>query len=206
MKTTTTRLAVMTCIVMAGLAQPPATDKPGDGQQFEHPKTSHPSIPSVNTDAWPHAKAEDVATTEAIVAAYYASTSGKPGEARDWKRLQSLLHPDARLIAARGVAEGGAAAVVLSPLDYIGQNKKYFEKAGMIDTEVARRVETFGYVAHVWSTYESRRAPGQDAYSRGIASIQLLKDGDRWWILNIFWDRERQDNPMPEKYKTSPKE
>lgn len=212
MKLATAGMYLMTCVAMAGLGQPPAppttptTPPASEPAQMDHPKVSHPTLPVLNADAWPKAKAEDVSSTEAIVAAYYASTSGKPGQARDWDRFKSLFHPEARLIAARGIAEGGAAAIILNPTDYVEQNKKYFEKAGFIDTEAARRVETFGYVAHVWSTYESRRTVGGDPYSRGIASIQLLKDGDRWWIMNIFWDRERQDNAMPEKYKTTPKE
>jgi hypothetical protein len=71
----------------------------------------------------------------------------------------------------------------------------------------SRRVEAYGNIAHVWSTYESRRGREMsDPYSRGIASIQLLKDGDRWWIISVFWDYERPDNKLPEKYQKSPKE
>jgi hypothetical protein len=35
---------------------------------------------------------------------------------------------------------------------------------------------------------------------RGINSIQLWNDGKRWWIVNIFWQSETPDNPIPEKY------
>jgi hypothetical protein len=31
-------------------------------------------------------------------------------------------------------------------------------------------------------------------------SFQLLKDGDRWWIVTIYWDSERPDNPIPPEY------
>lgn len=76
-----------------------------------------------------------------------------------------------------------------------------------MDRESARRVEAFGNVAHVWSTYESRRGAADSApYARGVASIQLLKDSGRWWIMNIFWDFEREGNPIPEKYLTTPKD
>ena len=51
----------------------------------------------------------------------------------------------------------------------------------------------------MWSSYESRRAPGEAPFARGINSMQLLKDGDRWWIVTIYWDSERPDNPLPEK-------
>ena len=37
-------------------------------------------------------------------------------------------------------------------------------------------------------------------YIRGINSVQLLKDGDRWWIVNLFWDFEREGSAIPEKY------
>jgi hypothetical protein len=53
----------------------------------------------------------------------------------------------------------------------------------------------------VFSSYESKRT-AQDAkpFSRGINSIQLLNDGKRWYVVTIFWDSERPDNPIPAKY------
>jgi hypothetical protein len=35
---------------------------------------------------------------------------------------------------------------------------------------------------------------------RGINSIQLFNDGTRWWVVNIFWDSERQGLTIPDKY------
>lgn len=170
----------------------------------DHPAVGHPVVPRPSAD-WPKAKTEDVASIESIVAAYYASTSGKPGEKRDWERFQSLFLPDARLIAARPMPESGAAAIYLPVTQYVEQNRKYFESSGFIDRESAHRVEAFGNIAQVWSTYESRRTESDaEPYSRGIASIQLLKDGNRWWIVSVFWDFQRSDNPIPEKYKTTP--
>src|SRR5690349_8567433 len=101
MKPATLGICVLTCIAMAGLAQPPSppSTQPADPGAMDHPKVSHPNVPTVNAEEWPKAKAEDVMSTEAIVAAYYASSSGKAGEARDWNRFKSLFHPDARLIA-----------------------------------------------------------------------------------------------------------
>jgi hypothetical protein len=28
----------------------------------------------------------------------------------------------------------------------------------------------------------------------------LRHDGTRWWLVTIFWDSERADNPIPAKY------
>lgn len=169
-----------------------------------HPPASHPTVMKPATD-WPKGSPEDVSSPEAVVAAYYQATSGKPGEARDWTRFRSLFHPQARLIPARPTGDGGAGAFFLSPDDYVTQNEKYFQKSGMIDREVAHRVEAFGNIAHVWSTYESRRSPEDEKpYARGITSVQLLKDGDRWWIVSMFWDYERPHNEVPAKYLSAP--
>lgn len=63
-------------------------------------------------------------------------------------------------------------------------------------------VEHFGNLAHVWSIYKSRITPpeGAEQIERGINSIQLLWDGRRWWMVNIFWDSERPGNPIPAEY------
>jgi hypothetical protein len=50
------------------------------------------------------------------------------------------------------------------------------------------------------STYESRKEEGEDPFQRGINSIQLFWDGTRWWVVNIAWDQERDDNEIPDKY------
>ena len=66
---------------------------------------------------------------------------------------------------------------------------------------MANRVEQFGNIAHVFSTYESRHEKDAATRSRaGINSIQLVKLGDRWWIASIMWDAERPGVTIPDKY------
>ena len=86
--------------------------------------------------------------------------------------------------------------------------EKYIARAepllqqGFYETEVARRTEQFGRIAHVWSTDESRHdsktipAP----FMRGINSFQLFNDGMRWWILSIYWQHENAEHEIPQKY------
>jgi hypothetical protein len=65
-------------------------------------------------------------------------------------------------------------------------------------------VEQFGQIAHVWSTYESRRDPSDpEPFMRGINSIQLFDDGKRWWILSIYWQHESSKHSIPAKYLLS---
>lgn len=184
------------------LLKPTPATQPGE----EHPPGGHPTIPRPAAD-WPKARAEDVKSIDAIIAAFYESTAAEPKQPRDWDRFRSLFLPESRLIAARPAGDGTSGAVFLAVTDYVAANRKYFEKGGFIDSEAARRVEQYGNIAQVWSTYESRHSKADPKpYARGINSIQLLKDGDRWWIVNVFWDFERAESAIPDKYLHSPKD
>ena len=149
------------------------------------------------------ARREDVESTEGIVKALYAVISGPPGE-RDWERERTLLHPQARLMPTQPGTQGGAVVDVFDCDGYIASRTPFFAANPFWEVEIAHRVERFGSVAHVWSTYEGRRTADEDPpFKRGVNSIQLFHDGDRWWVLSVLWDNERPGNPLPEKYLRS---
>jgi hypothetical protein len=149
----------------------------------------------------PPAAAADVSSLDAIVAALYDVISGPAGQARNWDRMRSLFVPGARLIPAVPRKGGGADARVLTVDDYITRSGPRLEEGGFFEREIARRVERYGNIAHVFSTYESRRTRDDATpFARGINSIQVLKDGDRWWIVTVYWESERPDTPIPAEY------
>ena len=147
---------------------------------------------------------KDVESIDAIIAASYEVISGPVGKKRDWNRERSLFIPGARLIPTAtvpGKTDVDLAPLVLDVEGYIARVEPLFEKEGFYETEVARQVEQFGQIAHVWSTYESRRDPSEaEPFMRGINSIQLFNDGKRWWILSIYWQHESKQHPLPEEY------
>ena len=162
-----------------------------------------------------HAKPADVESIEAIIAAAYDVISGPAGKKRDWERERALFWPGARLIPTATVpgrndvdlATGRVRPTVdLAPLmldveGYIDRVEPIFAKTGFYEKEIARRIEQFGQIAHVWSTYESRYDSNDAApFMRGINSIQLFNDGSRWWILSIYWQHESPQHAIPEKY------
>ena len=146
----------------------------------------------------------DVESIDAIIAATYEVISGPAGTKRDWDRERSLFYPGARLIPTATVAgrnDVDLAPLVLDVEGYIARVEPLFAKEGFYETEVARRVEQFGRIAHVWSTYESRHdQKDPEPFMRGINSIQLFNDGARWWILSIYWQHESRQDRLPEKY------
>ena len=145
--------------------------------------------------------AEDVSDLDHILAALYASISGEKGEARDWDRFRHLFTPDARLIPSGKNQAGTTAYRIMTPEEYVNGSGKWLEENGFFEVEIYREVESYGSLVHVFSTYESYRSEtDEEPFMRGINSIQLLNDGQRWWVLHIYWLGETPDNPLPERY------
>jgi hypothetical protein len=137
--------------------------------------------------------------------AVYDVISGDAGKARDWDRFRTLFHKDARMIpSGKNPKTGVTGANALTPEDYIKRVEPVFAKDGFFEREKARRVEQYGNIAHVFSTYESfRKADDKAPFMRGINSFQLLNDGKRWWVVTIFWLGETPENPIPKQYLKS---
>jgi hypothetical protein len=153
----------------------------------------------------PEARPGDVATIDAIVAALYDVISGPKGQARDWDRMRGLFAPGARLIPCLPKDDAGRVATrVLTVEDYVTRAGPSIEKTGFFEREVARKVDRFGHIAQVFSTYESRAEKGAEPFARGINSIQLFWDETRWWVVTIFWDAESPANPIPPEYRAKP--
>ncbi len=140
----------------------------------------------------------DTQSLDAIVRAVYDTISGPAGP-RDWERERRLFAPGALLVPTQTRPEVGAAAQVLDVEGFIASRTPFFAANDFYEREVARRTFRFGNVAHVESAYEAlRRAEDHEPLWRGINSLQLYHDGQRWWIVSIAWDNERPGNPLPE--------
>ena len=153
------------------------------------------------TPSTPAANPADVGSIDAIVNAVYDVISGPAGKKRDWDRMRSLFIPGARLIPTGPRPNNSYGSRVLTVEDYVTRGSVLFEKEGFFEKEVARKSESFGQIAHIFSTYEARHSPDDEKpFMRGINSIQLMNDGKRWWIVTIFWQGEDDKAPLPQKY------
>ena len=146
----------------------------------------------------------DVSSIDALIKATYDVISGPAGQKRDWDRFRSLFVPGARLIPTglRPDSLGGGFGLrVLTPEEYVQTSGPFLENNGFFEVESGRKMEQFGQIAHLFSTYESRhKAEDAQPFMRGINSFQVFNDGKRWWIVTIYWAGERKDLPIPEKY------
>ena len=161
--------------------------------------------PATAEAAPPEADPADVESVDAIIAATYDVISGDKGEARDWDRFRSLFHPELGRLTPLRASGDSWNALSMTPAAYAEQGARWTANTAFYEREIARRSETFGGLCHVWSTYEGFNAKSADApFVRGINSIQLMNDGERWWILTIAWDAERDDQKLPDRYLETP--
>jgi hypothetical protein len=194
-----TRLYLLGCVV--GCALPTLAQRPAvPVAPVQPPAPLRGSI--AGHPSWPAAKPEDVRSVDAIVKALYDVISGPKGQARDWARMRSLFLPDGRLIPSRADRETHRAdAVVLTIDGYIERSSARMESEGFFERGVNNVTQQYGNIAHVWSTYESRHAATDVMpFARGINSFQLLKSGDRYYVVEVLWDAETPTTPLPKEY------
>lgn len=139
---------------------------------------------------------------ESTVLAVYNVISGPAGR-RDWDRFEALFAPGARMISTHR-KDGVVTANVMTPKEYETKAGAYFADHGFFERPAANRLQRFGDIAQVFSTYESRHASSDDKpFARGINSFQLVRIGDDWKVLTIFWEEEDAAHPIPAEYLQS---
>ena len=134
----------------------------------------------------------DPTSIASVIDAMYAMVSGPKGP-RDWRLQRTVFHPDARQMRTGVDATGTPWIKIMTLDDYTADTVAFFAANDFYEIETARRIHTFGNIAHAWSIYEARRAPNDTTPERrGINSIQLYRnDQGRWQIISMIWDNER---------------
>jgi hypothetical protein len=150
--------------------------------------------------------AVDGASIDSILSALYASVSHGPDAEPDWNRLRAITLPVGMFIPPKKPTEDIFTVLDVDAFqDRVRKGaaalKAKGESTAFNEHEVSRHTDCFGNVCQIFSTYEGRRlASDEKPFVRGINSIQLLRDGKRWWIASVVWDTERPDNPIPPDY------
>lgn len=142
-------------------------------------------VPASNNVAY----SRDVSSESSIITALYEVISGESGEVRDWARFKNLFGKDALLIPTNKATSGLFSYRTMSPDDYINMFSTRI-KTGFFEKELKHEVVSFGTIAHVFSTYETRESKNGPITNRGINSIQLFYDQSRYYIVNVFWCAE----------------
>lgn len=188
-------LACLLALTGIAAAQTPAAPPAAPAQAVATPQPPAPA---------------DAASMDAIVKAIYDGVSHPPGKDGDWTHLRTIFLPGARLTPPKRPTGEFAFLTAEEFIDRVSKGIASRNAQGgggdkgFSEREIARRTDCFGNVCQIFSTYESRyTAADPKPFVRGINSIQLVKDGNRWWVANVVWDQEAEGKPIPAAY--SPK-
>jgi hypothetical protein len=134
------------------------------------------------------------AEAAAIPAAIDAAITG-PTE-KDRSCMKELFLPEARLVVVAVGADGAPSYTTLT-LDGWTARVKSRGHAMLEEKQIKYAIETFGGIAHLWSTYALRSDGKQIA--RGVNSIQAMKTAGGWRVLGIMWQAESAATPLPKE-------
>lgn len=144
---------------------------------------------------------QKVSSLDSIMTTLYDVISGEAGQARDWDLFRFLYKDGAHLIPTGQARDGSYRLRYDTPDDYIEKSGPYLLEHGFFEQEIHRETQQFGNIAHIFSTYQCfKSAKEKEPFMRGINSVQLIFDGTRWWIVNIYWAQESDTSPIPANY------
>ncbi len=155
------------------------------------------TMPNASAQTYPFP--EDVSSISGLMKASYEVVSGAKGAKRQWARDRSLHHPDAIYAYTRSNGE----QVVLALNEFHGDTDAMIMETDFFESEVNREVRIFGNIAHVWSTYQTQLVEDGPVERRGINSIQLIYQDDRWWIISWIFDKETEVNRIPRSFDSN---
>ena len=146
--------------------------------------------------------AEDLTTVDGIIHTLYDVISGPAGEERNWNLFRSLFAENARMYIAVPDKDSGNFLRSITPEEYAERNKTRLSDIGFNEDELYRITNTYGAGTQILSTYESHFANknGEQEITKGINNIQLYFDGERYFIVSIFWDANAKNIEVPERY------
>lgn len=139
---------------------------------------------------------------DAHLITFYQLLSG-PAGTRDWDKFRTLCVPEASFNAVTYLEDGSPNPLIGSIDDYIDNSAPFFLENGFQVKEIRRKTQIYGNVAQVFSTYEaSFQLAGNEAdiTQRGVYSFQLIRTGEGWRFLHVFWNVESAFDPLPEEH------
>jgi len=135
--------------------------------------------------------AADVKSIDAIIDAYYDVVSGSSNDPWEFER-DKYIHSKSAVITRldeNGVAQSHSLEAEYVPVG-LSPKEDFYEK------ELKREVSQFGNIAQVWSAFEIRTDPKVSSNVRGLNSIQLHYENNRWSIDSWTCEMESDNNSL----------
>ena len=111
--------------------------------------------------------------------------------------MKTLFVPEARMMFV-SLGSEGAPIYRLETLDDWIARVKARGHAILEEKQLKFRIDRYGNIAHLWSSYMLQSDGKQLA--RGINSIQAIKEAGGWRVTGIMVQAESATAPLPKEY------
>lgn len=138
---------------------------------------------------------KDVKSIDAIIDAYYEVISGSSKDPWQFERDKFMHSANAVIIR---IDDEGKAEFHSLEAEYIpiGLNPR----EDLYEIELKRDVRRFGNIAQVWSAFEIRTDREAPTNNRGLNSIQLHFENERWFIDSWTVQMETVNNTLVKEF------
>lgn len=120
---------------------------------------------------------KDVKSIDAIINAYYEVISGSATDPWQFERDKFIHSAKAFITRYDENKKTGPHSLEKEYIPIL-----MVPREAMYEIELKRKVSRYGNMAQVWSAFEIRIDPKIETNIRGLNSIQLFFENDRWWI------------------------
>jgi hypothetical protein len=142
---------------------------------------------------------EKVQTLDSTVKTLYSIIDGGQGIERNWELFKFLFKDDAEIILTTLNTQDENSKFYLTVDQFINSYGKWLVKNGLQAKETERTISTFRHMNNVTSAYEYTNTDSNPAI-KGVNSINLLNENNRWYISNIKWNQEMSDLKSLQEY------
>jgi len=139
---------------------------------------------------------DDVAV-RAAVDTLYAVVSGEKGVARPWERLKELFVTEGYFCISGVGRDGKPRSRTFSVDAFVEGASRNAAEESFYERPMVTRVEVFGGVASVWSSYASSRTRNGEPFARGVNAFTLIKTAQGWRFCVVAWSEESPGLRLP---------
>ena len=133
----------------------------------------------------------DVAAIRKLIEGQFAALTWSQDRPPDWDGFERDFHPSATLFPS------GRPAKPQSVPSFVDRMRELSKETLETFDEALRGawIRVYGNVAVALAVIETQE--NDDAPTRGVEALLLIKEGDRWRVAAQAWDSERADCPIP---------
>ncbi len=151
------------------------------------------------------APASEVAAVRSTLDELYAAFSFDPGAQPDWHTQRRIYLEGAAFVAPIRVGRQPRAVgtqAFLADFEAFAMDEP-FATSGLHERIIGTRVDVFGGIAHAYVAFEGFEPGDGAALTRGLDSIQLVRDAGAWRLVSFTtqYEDEASELLLPRRFR-----